>query len=490
MSPNHASVLVVEPGAEPKKTDGVESRASCLLGDAPASSGDASGYGGTTEPDQQQPFEAQSMASTAGTDTAAVAMKAGEAPSSRGWRLIRTKDFGLLWWGQVTSQVGEGLNKVALLWFVYQLTGSAMKMTMVGLLQTIPPLLFGPLIGVYLDRLPKKAVMIWVDLLRTVLTFLIPALFATGHLSINGLYLLIFLTSVVSTVFGPALVSAVPLLVRQSELMSANALIQGTNNIGMLLGPAISGLMIAFIGAENVLFVNSATFLASALCLMPITFKYASLAKNGSTSAVLEDLLTGFRFVFGRQSLVLTLVIISALYNLGVSAFVFILPVYANEFLQVGPVQLGWLWSALGVGMLSASAWLAWKQQQDVPGRLRIVVYGMIVGGLAVCSLGFLQTPLIAAGVIVIVGGSTAVLNPIVWALLQELTPAHLLGRVLTTFSVGSMASAMAGMTGFGWMADEAGPAASLVGLGMVLLLTAAVAVQCTRTMAGPCAAR
>ena len=111
---------------------------------------------------------------------------------SRGWRLIKTKDFGLLWWGQTTSQIGEGLNKVALLWFVYELTGSVMKMTMVGLLQTIPPLLFGPLIGVYLDRLPKKAIMIWVDVLRAFLTFLIPALYAVGFLSIEGLYGLIF----------------------------------------------------------------------------------------------------------------------------------------------------------------------------------------------------------------------------------------------------------------------------------------------------------
>ena len=76
--------------------------------------------------------------------------------SSRGWRLICTRDFGLLWWGQTTSQIGEGLNKVALLWFVYELTGSAMKMTMVGLLQTIPPLVLGPLVGVYLDRMPKS----------------------------------------------------------------------------------------------------------------------------------------------------------------------------------------------------------------------------------------------------------------------------------------------------------------------------------------------
>lgn len=403
------------------------------------------------------------------------------AQVSRGWRLITTRDFGLLWWGQATSQIGEGLNKVALLWFVYELTGSAMKMTMVGLLQTIPPLLFGPLIGVYLDRLPKKAVMVWVDLLRALLTLLIPVLYAMDTLSIEGLYGLIFLTSVVSTVFGPALVSAVPLLVRPAELMSANALIQGTNNIGMLLGPAISGIMIALINAENVLFVNSATFLISALCLMPVRFAVSRMRGMEGTSSVWEELRAGFRFVFAQRSMVLTLVIISSLYNLGVSAFVFILPVYAKEFLQVGPVQLGWLWSALGVGMLAASTWLAWRKQSDMQGRLRIVVRGMTIGGLAVCSLSFLETPLVAAGIVVIVGGSTAVLNPIVWALLQEVTPEHLIGRVLTTFSVGSMASAMAGMTGFGWVADAIGPAASLVGLGLVLLLTAAVAVPCAR---------
>jgi len=410
---------------------------------------------------------------------------ASAVTTGRGWRLIATKDFGLLWWGQVLSQIGEGLSKVALLWFVYGLTGSALKMTMVGLLQTIPPLCFGPFIGVYLDRWDKKAVMVWVDLIRSVLTFMIPALYALDTLSTQGLYVLIFLTSVVSTVFGPALASAVPLLVRPHELMSANALIQGTNNIGILLGPAISGIMIALIEAENVLFVNSATFLISALCLLPVRFMLPAVQPSQASPSLWNELSTGFRFVFSRESLVPTLVVISSLYNLGVSAFVFILPVYAKEFLQVGPVQLGWLWSALGVGMLATLIWLAWKRQGDMRGRLRIVVYGMTVGGIAVCTLSFLDHPLTAATVVVVVGGSTAVLNPIVWSLLQEVTPKPLIGRVLTTFSMGSMAAAMVGMTGFGWMTDAAGPAASLVGLGLVLFVTAGVAVQCTRRTIG-----
>ena len=105
----------------------------------------------------------------------------------------------------------------------------------------------------------------------------------------------------------------------------------------------------------------------------------------------------------------------------------------------------------------------------------------MTVGGVAVCSLSLLETPLVAAAVVIVVGGSTAIMNPIVWALLQEVTPQHLMGRVLTTFSTGSMAAAMAGMTGFGWIADAVGPAQSLIGLGLMLLLTAVVAFRFMR---------
>ena len=405
-------------------------------------------------------------------------------PGSRGWGLVKTRDFGLLWWGQVTSQVGEGLNKVALLWFMYELTGSPLMIAMVGLLQTIPPLVFGPIIGVYLDRLQKKKVMVWVDLIRTVLTFLIPALYGLGLLRIEGLLVLIFLTSMVSTVFGPALVSAVPLLVRRCELVSANALIQSTTNIGIVLGPAISGILIALIGAQHVLYVNALTFLISAFCLIPIrTNETLRQAPKASTllGSVLSDLSVGFRFVFGDRSTVFLLVIISALYNLGASAFVFVLPVYAKELLHVGPVQLGWLWSALGVGMLIASSWLALRQKNDVQSRMQILVSGTTMGGLAVCTLSLLESPVIAAAFVILVGAGAAVLNPVVFALLQEITPSHLMGRVLTTFSTGSMAAAMVGMSGFGWVADAIGPAESLIGLGLVLLLTACVATHFAR---------
>lgn len=395
-----------------------------------------------------------------------------------GWQLLGTKDFGLLFSGQTVSQIGDSMNKVALLWFVYQLTGSAFKMTVIGLLQTIPPLIFGPLIGVYLDRMRKKPVMIGVDLIRTVLVMLVPLLYAMEALTLERLYLLVFATSIVSTVFGPALASAVPLIVPRTQLTAANALIQSTTNIGLLIGPAVSGVGIATIGAHNVLYLDAATFMVSALCLMPIRLRESMPgdAKTAGGPGLVQDLLVGFRFVFVQHRTVFLLMLTAALYSLGSGAFVFLLPVFATQLLDASAVELGWLWSSLGVGMLAASAWLARVNQGNIRDRLRLISLALAVSAVAVCTLGMLEAPAMAAALIVVFGGSTAVFIPIVWAILQELTPEHLMGRVFTTFSTGAMASAMAGMMGFGWAADAVGPAASLVGIGAVLLGTATVA--------------
>jgi MFS family permease len=406
-----------------------------------------------------------------------------EGRAGSGWELLRTKNFGLLFSGQVISQIGDGMNKVALLWFVYELTGSAFKMAIIGLLQTIPPLVFGPLIGVYLDRMKKKPVLIWVDLIRAGLVLLIPLLYAMGALTLERLYVLVFATSIVSTVFGPALASAVPLLAPRAQRTAAYALIQSTTNIGLLIGPVVSGVGIAMIGAQNVLYFDAATFLVSALCLMPIRLQETLCVSVRSVDkpTILQDLVVGFRFVFLQHRTVLLLMLTATLFSFGASSFIFLLPVFATQHLDASPVELGWLWSSLGIGMLAASFWLAWIKQGDLQNRLLLISAAMAVGAVAVCTLGMLQAPVMAAALIIVFGGSTAVFTPIVWAMLQELTPEHLLGRVFTTFSTGAMAAAMAGMAGFGWATDVIGPSASLIGIGVLLLGTAAVAAAFSR---------
>src|SRR5262249_42704358 len=161
-------------------------------------------------------------------------------------------------------------------------------------------------------------------------------------------------------------------IVSRAQLTGANALIQTTTTIGILVGPAVSGLGIAMIGAQNVLYVNAATFFISVLCLLPIRVREIRLVPDCSTStqSVVSELAAGFRFVFLEHRTVFALMITTALYTVGSSAFVFLLPVVAKQVLHIGPMELGWLWSAMGVGMLLSTAWLALARQSSLSGRL------------------------------------------------------------------------------------------------------------------------
>ncbi len=140
-------------------------------------------------------------------------------------RWLLTRDFRLMWWSQVLSQVAEGVSKLALLWFVYAVTGSPIKTTVIGLLLTLPPILFGPFIGVVVDRLPKKAILIGSDLARGVLIGVIPCLVSVEHFTVASLYLLTFLYGVATALFVPTLSSVVPFMVGRPQFTAANALL-------------------------------------------------------------------------------------------------------------------------------------------------------------------------------------------------------------------------------------------------------------------------
>src|SRR5215831_773177 len=187
-----------------------------------------------------------------------------------GKRWLLTRDFSLIWWSQVLSQVADGVSRLALLWFVYSVTGSAVKTTIIGLLQTLPPIVLGPLIGVSVDRLPKKAILIGSDVARAILIGVIPCWLSIEVFTVDMLYLLVFLYGIATAMFVPALSASVPFLVDRPRFTAANALLQSTTSIGIIIGPVLSGLGIAFSGSQEVLCASALIYLASALCLLPI----------------------------------------------------------------------------------------------------------------------------------------------------------------------------------------------------------------------------
>ena len=397
-----------------------------------------------------------------------------------GWRqLLRERNVRWLFAGQLISQVGEGVSKVALLWFVYAMTESALKMSLIGVLQTVPPLVFGPFAGVLLDRLEKRRAMMVIDLVRTGLLASIPILYLFDLLTLPWLYVLVFVIAVFSMAFGPALNATLPLIVKKEQLTGVNALMQSAMTIGQLLGPALSGILIAAIGAQNALYVNAAGFFISALAKIPLRLPYVRAHRTSQNvwMQAAKDLRDGIRFVFVKQRLLFLLMIVASIFMLGSTAFVYLLPVIGDRLLHVGAVALGGLWSALGLGILATTVWLIWKPQQTVCTRVWMIAVAAAIASGAVPGLLMSESLWLAAALIVAIGATSGLITPLVSASLQEKTPKDLMARVFGLFNTGTMVSSMIGMTAFGWIADRFGPGVSLVSIGVVNGVAAAVSM-------------
>ena len=396
---------------------------------------------------------------------------------------LLTRDFTLVWWGQMVSQIGDGVSKLALLWFVYSITGSPLKTTMIGLLQTLPPILFGPFIGVIVDRVPKKLLLISSDLIRALVLGVLPCLLPVDSFSIERLYLMVFVHAVASAVFGPALTAAIPSLVSRHEFTAANALLQTTTSIGIIVGPALSGVGIATMSSQEVLCVNAVSYVISALCFLFIRFPRmeAAPARAGSLAGTFRDVVEGFQYVLHRQRVILMLIGAASMYTFATSAFSTLFPVFGKKLLDLGPIEVGYLWSAFGVGLLLVSLGLVSLSSWSLPKRIQLMAVSSFLSGLTLLGLLFTSNRLVAAALMVIIGMGAGTLTPVAWGVLQEIAPTTLLGRVLAIYNLGAMTSAIAGMTIFGWVTQEFGERPSVFGIGVGLFLSALVSMRVAR---------
>ena len=389
-------------------------------------------------------------------------------------RWLLSDGFSYVWWGQVVSQVGDGISKLALLWFVYSVTGSPLKTSIIGILQTAPAIVLAPLIGVAVDRLPKKALLISSDLVRAVVIGLIPCWMSVESFTVGSLYILVTLHAVATAVFGPALTAAVPSLVVPSQYTSANALLQITTSLGIILGPALSGLGIAALSSQEVLCLNALTYVISAACFVPIRFAppVLSLASHSPIASAWRDVVEGLRYVMKGRRIVIFLTITASLYTFATSAFTTLFPVFARKLLDLGPVEVGYLWSMLGVGLLSVSVALTIVSAWSIKRRIRVIAFASAMSGLVLLALVNTNQPSSAAVLLMLLGGGLGVLTPVAWGVLQEVAPAHMLGRVLAFYTLGAMGAAMAGITIFGWITGQFGVPTAVVTIGLVMACT------------------
>lgn len=176
--------------------------------------------------------------------------------------VVRHRRYFPLWLGQLVSSLGDTLNYIALVIYVYQLTGSGFDLAKLSLLQIIPILLVAPAAGVIIDRFHRKKVLIIADLARALLV-----LGLAVAPNVESIYALAALVAVATSFFRPTVQAVIPALVDEHELLAANSVAWSTEQLVQIIGSAVAGGLIVLVGAKAAFVFNAGSFLFSALMI-------------------------------------------------------------------------------------------------------------------------------------------------------------------------------------------------------------------------------
>ena len=344
----------------------------------------------------------------------------------------RRRPLSSLLGGIAVSQVGNMALAVAIPWFVFDTTGSAARTGLASAAlaagSVLPPALAGPLI----DRIGFKATSVISDGIAAASAMAIPLLHLSGLLEFWHVLLFVFLLSSFNAIGDSGRFALLPGLAEIAAMPAerANSAERSVVRFGQFAGPVLGGTLITLIGAANVLFLDSATFIISAI-LVAVGVPKPSPQVEEKPRRYLADLLEGFRFV-KRNRLVFSMILIVAWGNfLLMPLFLVILPVYAQTFWGDAAI-LGAVIGTFGVGAFAGTL-LYGAVGEGWPRRATFLV-GFIVapfiGYGALAATPPLPIVFVAAALAGLIAGP---INPIFLTVIQEATPASILGR---TFGV------------------------------------------------------
>lgn len=349
--------------------------------------------------------------------------------SPRGGELLRHRDFQKLWAGQTVSQLGSQIYQLALpLVAVLVLHVSAFYVALLGTVELLPFLLFALPAGVWIDRIPRRPVLIVADAGRAVALASIPIVAAFGTLTIWQLYAVGFVTGTFTVFFDVAYQTYLPSLVGRSHLVEGNAKLELSRSAAQIAGPGLGGVLVGAITAPYAIVVNSVGFAASALFLGRIR-KREPRPEPTAAPSMRRELMEGLRYVLGDPRWrALTLYV--STFNFFTSVAFALYVVYAVRELGLTPGQLGLVLALGNLGWLVGAIVV-----RRLSGRLGIgttLALSGFVGGAATLLVPLAPKSgpipfLVTSGMLV--GLSIVLYNVTAISLIQTLTPARLLGR-------------------------------------------------------------
>jgi MFS family permease len=390
------------------------------------------------------------------------------APSrfAHAWRALRHRNFRLFFSGQSISLIGTWMTRVATGWLVYRLTGSALVLGLVSFAGQIPTFLLAPFAGVLVDRLNRRNLLVWTQVLAAVQSLGLAVLTLAKVITIHEILALSVFQGLINAFDMPGRQSfLVQMVDDKQDLQNAIALNSSMVNLARLVGPALAGLLIGAVGEGYCFAIDGVSYLAVILSL--VLMRVRITPSRRATTSMLEQLREGWSYVTGFRP-IRTILTLFAVMSLMGMPFVVLMPIFASQVLHGGPHTLGYLTGASGVGALVSAISLALRK--SVRGLTTMIQISAALFGTGLILFGLSRNLVLSLLLMLVVGfgmmQGLAASNTVI----QTLVPEDKRGRVMSYYTV-----AFVGMAPFGSLL--AGALAHRFGAPHAVMITGACCV-------------
>lgn len=340
---------------------------------------------------------------------------------------LRHRNYRIFFAGQFISFVGTWMQGTAQSWLVYELTRSAIWLGVVSFLGFLPLSLFALVGGSVADRVNRRRLVLTTYTTTMVIAALFAVLIWLHAIEIHLVALLVFSSGLVNAFDIPARQALLVDLVGKDDLASGIAINSAMFNAARLLGPALGGLVVAGFGTAWCMMANSLSFLAGIVSLLIIRM-HARTRNVDEALPLWRSLRQGATYV-RSSNLVWGLLALVAVATVFGWSFTVLLPVFAEEVLGGGAVQLGRLLSASGLGALTGAVFTATIGRRFWPRK--ILLTGLGIFSMAAVAFALSRQPLLSMAALALMGFGLILFNVNSNSALQRRVPDHLRGRVL-----------------------------------------------------------
>jgi MFS family permease len=387
--------------------------------------------------------------------TAAIGPAATSSRSAR-W-LFALPDFRRLWTIGLVVFAVRWLEMLVVGVFVYQRTGSAFQVALMTLLRMAPMMLFGPLIGAYVERMERRRAQIMVSLSMLATAIVVAALAFAGRLEVWHLALAAFCNGIAWAADNPVRRVMIGEVVGPERMGSAMAIDVGANNASQMLGPTIGGLVLSSFGIAGAFSISVAAYAIAVAAALRLEHRNA-IAPTES-GAVLTHVLEGL-LMASRDRRLVAILIITVVYNVFGWPFTSMIPVIGQDGLHLDPSGIGILASMTGVGsFIGAIAIALWARQRHFT-----TLYVTAVLGYLTLMMGVALAPVatLAGGALFATGLANSGFSVMQATLIYLAAPAEMRSRLYGVLSL-CIGSGLVGFLNIGLMAEWAGAPAATV---------------------------